>query len=203
MLAARSVPCRIASGQHEDRAQWEKSMNDNGQQADLPRARRNGMRSSRRQSLTDPRMLLPTLFLLLVLPLSLVCAFIVPPGQVADEPAHIGRAESLLYGELLGHRDTLEVDGKQTMLSGVDIDNAPVLAAVILAVHPQRPDRSLFEKAQGVAWTGKTVFVSLGPIAGYFPAFYLPAAVGMGVSKAMGATWQDGSPMCCASACLG
>jgi uncharacterized membrane protein len=133
-------------------------------------------------------MLLPALFLLLVLPLSLVCAFIVPPGQVADEPSHIAKAESLLYGELLGHRGTLEVDGKQTLLSGVDVDDAPVLAAVILAVHPQRPDRSLFERAQGIAWTGQTVFVSIGPIAGYFPAFYLPAALGMGVSKAMGAT---------------
>jgi uncharacterized membrane protein len=163
-------------------------MNDDYQPANLPHAHRDAVPSTGRQSLTVSSMLLPALFLFLVLPLSLVCAVITPPGQVADEPAHIGKAESLLHGELLGRRGAVEVDGNQTVLSGVDVDVAPMLAAITLAVHPPRPDRSLFEKAQGIAWTDKTVFVSIGPIASYFPAFYLPGAVAMGVSKAMGAT---------------
>jgi uncharacterized membrane protein len=143
------------------------------------------------RSIFMSRSFLPVLFLLLVLPLAVVCAFIVPPGQVADEPAHISKAASLLHGELIGHRATVDGAGGPVIVSGVDANIAPMQVAMILAVHPPHIDRALLATARAVGWADKTTLVGIGPIAGYFPGFYLPAALGMGVAHVLGASPFD------------
>ena len=50
---------------------------------------------------------LALLFLICALSTGVRLALVTPMGQVADEPAHIARADGLLYGQILGHRRTV------------------------------------------------------------------------------------------------
>lgn len=59
------------------------------------------------------------LFLLFAMPTTLLLALLVPPGEVADEPAHLARAASLLRGEVIARPINAIVDGKPTRIGAL------------------------------------------------------------------------------------
>ena len=142
------------------------------------------MTDSIRRALLQPLVLL---FLALGLPLGMTLVVLVPLGQVADEPAHVLRADSLLHGELIGHRRILtDADGRQHPQSGVTADGA--LLSVIISMPrandltPTHLDGAAFDRSLRTP-LGQVGFFELGTIAGYFPIFYLPASATLGVCR--------------------
>ena len=140
---------------------------------------------------TDRNGVLAMLFLLLALPLGVFLAGTVPLGHVADEPAHLLRADGLLYGDFIGHRVPVTLpNGRQTVASGVRADMA-LLSVVTLPIRtvdpvPQTITAEMVQRARAVSWTGHQTFVNLSYTASYMPLFYLPAAIALGVAKLVG-----------------
>jgi uncharacterized membrane protein len=129
-------------------------------------------------------------FLLLALPLGLFLALVTPAGQVADEAAHISKAVSLLGGQVIGRRREVQLaNGQHMVVAGVDVDPAASFAAASMRNEggSQQVTRELLERARGIPWSGGRTFQAIGPIAGYFPVFYVPAAVAIAAGKALGA----------------
>ncbi|WP_044559289.1 DUF2142 domain-containing protein [Azospirillum sp. B4] len=134
------------------------------------------------------RWLLPLLFLAVALPTCLVFALRVPPGQVADEPAHIARADSLTHGQVIGRRGPQpQADGTIATVAGVDaaVDALRVTSMMPPHTQPVSPER--LDWARGLDWSGGRGFVGLNTIATYMPALYAPAALGLSVARWLGA----------------
>ena len=140
---------------------------------------------------TDPVLhwLLPFVFVALCGPLGLFMAVNTPPGQVPDESGHIIKADSLLHGEALAHREIAGTpDGSLRLQQGVDGDFA--LQAVAAEPSPAQLTAAHWAEVHAVGWS-KPVFLPLGTISGYWPVFYLPAALGLSLAKAWGAAPFD------------
>jgi len=129
-------------------------------------------------------------FVVLVVPLCLFFSVVVPFGNVPDEPAHIGRAQSLLHGQLIGRRGLVMLPGgtAPVLLDGVDVDPAAMQAALVLGAIPPHVSRAALQRARRMGWSGKRTFVEIGTIAGYWPAFYVPAAVALEAARLFGAS---------------
>jgi len=128
---------------------------------------------------------LALLFTVIALPTCIMLALLTPLGQVADEPAHVLRVGSLLHGQWIGRRAATLMDGKTQPRAGLDVDQA------LLGVqgHPLQPKITEEEvaRARGQDWAGSLSFYPIASVAIYMPAFYGPAAIGMGVAKRAGA----------------
>ncbi len=139
---------------------------------------------------------LALLFLALALPLGLLLVQLVPLGQVADEPAHVLRADSLLHGEWIGRRVMQHSpDGGFHPSEGVDADRA--LLAVIVALPrpldtvPMQINPAALARSTTVPF-GQVQFSEIGTIASYFPVFYLPAAAVLSVAKTVHLSAREG-----------
>lgn len=131
-----------------------------------------------------PSWLLPMLFLIVAGPLGIFLAEETPPGQVPDEHVHIIKADSLLQGEFTGHREILEtVDGARHSQQGVDGDVA--LQSLSSEPSPAQLTQQHWDDVHRIPWSTVS-FLPLGPIAGYWPIFYLPAAAALALAKATG-----------------
>jgi hypothetical protein len=134
---------------------------------------------------------LAKLFLLLTLPLGVFLAGTVPLGHLPDEPAHLLRADGLLYGGIIEHRMPMTLpDGRQVIASGVRADTA-LLSVVTLPIRPVDPapqaiTAEMVHRARAVSWPDHQSFVDLGCTPSYMPLFYLPAAIALGVAKLVG-----------------
>ncbi len=131
------------------------------------------------------RRTLTVLFVVVALPTCTMLALLTPLGQVADEPAHVLRTASLLHGQWIGRRGIAVEDGKTRIRAGLDVDQA------LLGVQ-SGPERTKFAledmtRAREQGWAGFLYFYPIASVAIYMPAFYGPAAVGMGVAKLAGA----------------
>ncbi|MBB6251633.1 DUF2142 domain-containing protein [Nitrospirillum iridis] len=134
------------------------------------------------------RFTVPLLFLAVALPTCLVFAFHVPPGQVADEPAHVARADSLLHGQIVGRRGPQpQADGTIATVAGVDADLDTMLVTSLMPPHTQPVPAGRLDWARGLGWTQGRGFVGLGTIATYMPALYAPAGAGLTIARALGA----------------
>lgn len=142
--------------------------------------------------------ILPRLFLVVVFALGSACATIVPIDQVPDETAHIARAAAMLHGALFGRivERTDAYDGTRYRVSGVMIDSG-LQKALRAQVQPltnlfQPPKPRLtageYKHSWTLRWTGHRVFEPAPNALQYFPAFYLPGAVALGVSGWLGAS---------------
>ena len=132
------------------------------------------------------RRVLALLFTALALPTCLALALLTPLGQVADEPAHVMRAASLLHGQWIGRRALGPLgNGTTRVMAGLDVDQA------VLGVQggPDQPKLTLavFEHRRAQDWANFLYFYPIPNVAIYVPAFYVPAAVGMGVARRAGA----------------
>lgn len=131
----------------------------------------------------------PLLFILLVFPVLVLSALIVPPGEIPDEVAHIVRANSLLHGQLFGERrPSTDSAGNPAQDAGV-IANPALLAAGFAfqpTVRPKAMTRQRWDELLATPWAPSTAWVSVPNTAVYFPIFYLPAAAGLGLAHAVG-----------------
>ncbi len=95
------------------------------------------------------------------------------------------RAASLLHGQWIGRRAPYTENGVTRLRAGLDVDGA------LLGVQdsPFRPKLTEERVAQvmGQGWAGSRSFNPVPNVAIYMPAFYGPAAVGMGIAKRAGA----------------
>jgi len=131
-------------------------------------------------------LLLPALFLLVAGQLGVFLALAVPLGQVPDETTHITRAESLLRGEILGHRElTPTADNHLHLQQGIDADPGLQMVGGQMAGGAATLTQADWDRAKAQPWFGPA-FLSIGTIASYWPVFYAPAAVGIGLAKAAG-----------------
>ncbi|MBV8526114.1 MAG: DUF2142 domain-containing protein [Acetobacteraceae bacterium] len=127
-------------------------------------------------------------FLVFGVPVSVCLAMLTPPGQVADEPAHLLRADALLRGQLIGHRVTEHSpEGIERTVSGVEADAALLPMWSLLQAQGNRLTQPLLDQVRSVTWAGKLKFAQLSNVAVYPPIFYLPAALGLGSAKLLGA----------------
>jgi Predicted membrane protein (DUF2142) len=133
-----------------------------------------------------------TLFILLVVPLVLLCAWRVPTGQVPDEPTHVARAASLLHGEVIGHRVAQVNAASGSEDAGVTANFGLVVAAFAGtgAAAPAPFDASPVTRltwVRDIPWAAGPSFVSCVNTAAYAPIAYVPAALGLGVAMLLGA----------------
>jgi Predicted membrane protein (DUF2142) len=128
------------------------------------------------------------LFVLLALPLGIVLTALVPLGQVPDERAHVMRAESLWYGELMGHIAPALTDNGSVWPRGGVITDLSILQAAEtnLPSSARKVTTDSHKAARAIPWQAGPMFVALGSISGYFPVFYVPAAVAMGIVRLAG-----------------
>ena len=132
------------------------------------------------------RRALALLFAVLALPTCLVLALLTPLGQVADEPAHVMRAASLLHGQWIGRRaPALMGDGTTRVMAGLDVDQA--VLGVQGGPNQAHLDLKLFEWRREQGWAGFRYFYHIPSVSIYTPTFYVPAAAGMAATKLAGA----------------
>ncbi len=135
---------------------------------------------------------LPALFLLLALPLCLVLAPLIPPAEAPDENVQVLRADSLLYGDLIGTRTAIPMpDGPhlEALLHG-----DPGLVRLMVMFRELPPDArkltgTLRERMRAVRW-GAAPDLYSAQTAAYPPVFYLPSALGL-----LAARWTGAVPL--------
>jgi Predicted membrane protein (DUF2142) len=122
---------------------------------------------------------------LFALPIVIFFAVTVPPGEVPDEPQHIFRAASILHGEIIGHRATSTFNGSPVATSGVDADQGLVYAAYGLHLWSadKKMTRAISDRLGSLRWKKNHDFIEVSNTAQYFPAFYIPAALGLGIAR--------------------
>lgn len=151
--------------------------------------------ASARERIVDSRVwtarrLLALMFVLVALPTGALLALLTPPGQVADEPAHVLRAESLLHGQLIGRRAPYVMpDGIERLMGGVDADAA--LLSVMEGPGWPKLDRARIDRLRAIGWQGTRQFYQVPNVAIYMPVFYVPSALGIAAAKLYGAGPYD------------
>lgn len=122
-------------------------------------------------------------YLCLCAPVCIALALIVPPGEVADEAAHLARAAALMQGDLVGHRESVRyADGSTHVAAGVRID--PVWEKVALS-RPKDFGGGLAAEDGPPDARGR-VFVPLYTVGTYPPFLYGPAALGLAAGRILG-----------------
>ena len=136
--------------------------------------------------------LLATLFFVFALPTLAFIALAAPPGEAPDEPAHLARAGSLLHGQLVGsRRPVLYWEGQRIVNAGVKSNTGPNLVAYGFGYAPgthEKMTRALHDKLAAIPWSPHIEFIFVPNTASYFPSFYLPASIGLGVAQLVGAS---------------
>jgi uncharacterized membrane protein len=129
---------------------------------------------------------LPLIFLLCALPTGLGVVLLTPIGEVPDEPQHISRADGLLSGQILG------INWHGSATAGVMMNAALFVATVTEAESPldQPLPEAARRQAASVRWNDRRFGVArlycTSQMVRYFPAFYAPGALGIGVGQALG-----------------
>ena len=133
------------------------------------------------------------LFLLCALPVTVLTALVTPPSQSPDEMMHYSRVLGLLHGAVLGvrHHGIDPQTGKPEWQTGVKV-NAGLLMPV-LGTATQMGDRPVetlqdWNKSESDRPNPGMLYVYLPSTATYFPAAYVPGALGAAVAKLFGAT---------------
>jgi hypothetical protein len=118
------------------------------------------------------------LFLIYALPAVLVLSFIMPPFQVADELAHIERADQLSRGALVSRRLGGTIDGNWEVI-GAPYKN--------MWFHPDvKQSAAMLYEATQIRWRGPRDDVNFQGTAQYGPFCYLPQAIGVWLGRAVG-----------------
>ena len=126
---------------------------------------------------------LPVLFLLCALPLGLVLARLVPPGEVPDEAAHAIRAYAVSTGQWIGRRAPAGPGGT-LLTAGYTVDTG--LFAVALAPPDGLVTADLARQRDATGWSGAAVFASVPNTASYAPALYLVSGAALGAGRWLG-----------------
>jgi hypothetical protein len=132
-------------------------------------------------------------FILCALPVVVMTALIVPPGQSPDETAHLARAAGLLHGAILGVRKN-GIDpntGKIELLTGVKVDTGLLIAAFDKTTEIE--GRAVMTAGDFSAMRARPpdhdkAFADLPNTATYFPVAYVPATLGLALGLAVHAS---------------
>ena len=134
------------------------------------------------RDLPGHRRFLASAYLLLALPLILLCVFLTPPFQVADEENHFLRATQIARGEFVAAR--LGADNAGGLVDG----GAAWLAHAFdgLKFHPERRRDVAAEQELGrISWGAvPPVVAGFGNTAIYPPFAYAPVAAGLRLGRA-------------------
>lgn len=130
---------------------------------------------------------LVVLFLVTALPTGWRVALLTPIGQVADEPAHIARAGALLHGEILGHRVPFTPSGhRKSVIVPVVMVNNNLMNASFSEMGVTCNDRSNLTRTEGMRWSRlRNIDIDYNTIQ-YFPALYVPGAIGIAAGRVTG-----------------
>jgi len=121
---------------------------------------------------------LPRLFLIYALPAVVVLSFIMPPFQVADELAHIERADQISRGALVSTRLGGTIDGNWEVI-GTPYQN--------MWFHPRvKQTVAMARDAVRIHWWGPKDNVNFQGTAQYGPFCYLPQAIGVRLGRTAG-----------------
>ncbi len=122
-------------------------------------------------------------YLCLCAPVCIALALIVPPGEVADEAAHLARAAALMNGEFVGHRESVRYsDGSTHVAAGVRIDPA---WDEVTRSRPKNFTGGLYP-LDGEPDARGRIFVPLYTVGTYPPFLYVPAAAGLAAGRVLG-----------------
>jgi uncharacterized membrane protein len=134
------------------------------------------------------------LFLLCALPVSISTALITPPSQSPDELTHYARALGLLHGAVLGvrHNAMNPQTGKMERHTGVKVNAGELSGAFgnVTILNPYRPLVTLddWNKSEDMPRNPSMIYINLPNTATYFPAAYVPGALGVAVARMFDAT---------------
>ncbi len=132
---------------------------------------------------------LMALFVLCALPGTVFTALITPPGQSPDEVTHYARALGLMRGVLLGERrvDIDPLTGKPEWQTGFKVDAGDLGAAfgIVTIQTPYRPvvTQDDWNQTEMKPQNPSLFFINLPNTATYFPAAYVPGALGAALAK--------------------
>ena len=133
---------------------------------------------------------LTLLFVLITFYTGLHLAYGTPMGDVADEPAHIARSAALLHGQIFGvrHATPRGADSGVLMDSGLaQAARAETITRQTRLTHPSgRISAAQVARARAISWSGQRIYVQASGAVEYFPAFYLPGALGIGIGALAG-----------------
>lgn len=117
--------------------------------------------------------------LLAVLLVFLLCFLLVasvkPPMASPDEPVHLARAATLLQGDVLLYALDIKVSGGKVNDSIHRIIDAP---------HDAKSAARILGRMKSDGWSQTASVMPLPATVYYFPAVYIPAAIGLAVGKA-------------------
>ncbi len=125
--------------------------------------------------------------MLIALPITLLMAQIMPLGRMPDETAHVIRADSIRHLQLIGRRDPGASPVPRAYLL-----SDPALPQIGYALPlPPGPQHSLTANIlsiqQSAQWH-KPQDIEVPNTASYSPVMYLPAALGLGIGRAIRAS---------------
>jgi len=121
---------------------------------------------------------LPWLFLIYALPSVIALSIIMPPFQVADELAHIERADQIGRGTMISDRLGGTVDGSWVRIGAL---YQP------MCFHPEvKQTVALASEAGAIRWSGPRDQVNFQSIAQYGPLLYAPQALGVLIGRLAG-----------------
>lgn len=127
------------------------------------------------------------LFLLCALPTGLGIALLTPIDMFSDEFAHIGRADALRYGEILGVAAPGTPPG---MARGFVIVNTGIFNVLLnkefAAAYPDKPVPALARReTEAIKWDSRPAY-SPSQMVEYLPIFYTPGALGLLAGEKLG-----------------
>jgi hypothetical protein len=129
-------------------------------------------------------------FLLLAGPVLLFLVVMMPTGEPPDEPMHLVRADSLLHGQLIGHRVATLNPGTGAPDAGVTSDPGLALAAqgfdLLTPLAEKKVTPARLAMLHALAWWPKPVFLSAPNTGAYGPLTYVPAAAGLEAARLLG-----------------
>lgn len=124
-------------------------------------------------------------FCLLILILGIVFSAITPPFQAPDEFDHVKRTYMLTHGQIM----LRSPDGEP---SGGEVDTALLNYmehfVPIMGKANEKMSTDQLAAAGAIRWSHERTFTSPTGTAYYFPALYLPQAIGLSTGRALGLT---------------
>lgn len=140
---------------------------------------------------------LPLLFVLSAFSCCMALATLVPLGQVPDASAHIARAAALTRGVVFGSVEDVTAPDRNIpafQYSGLKVDSGLMSAVEGSVNYP----KELFDKPKprltppeiraefNSKWSNHLTFFACPNALQYFPIFYIPSAIGIGVGHTVG-----------------
>lgn len=144
----------------------------------------------RRSALTEGgrRLNFVLLYLVLVLPATLLLNFAFVNFHAPDDYDHVKRAYTLVHAPLAAVTPPGQSTGAMIDAGLADYIAAQRPVSVIAARPLPQADAAAFRSGGNIGWTGQERFSELPGAIGYFPALYAPQTLALEIGRRTGAT---------------